>query len=250
MGQFLWFPDGETLLRLLLPDGDPPQDAKEHWAMDLYRATFSPGAVPRWCKRGMVWSSALAWLLLLLLAVFLSLSDVGLCPAGCHDGIWWDALAWAALQLTLSLLLLVEMAILWRGKTPLNPSVRKSAWLAAHPRPAGMLPSAAPSLSGCPPARPLQGATLPWWFWVGRGGVETILRMLVFVGGFLVSIAVVLYVSYATGARLSAQGFWQTLGVWCLLVLVSIAPITLWLYHLDWEHRDRSILLLWAAKQG
>ncbi|MBU2730036.1 hypothetical protein [Acidithiobacillus caldus] len=258
MGQFIWFPDGDALVRLLLADGSPPQSAEERWAMDLYRATFSPDAVPRWIQRALVRTATWEWFLLLVLAVVLSLSDVGLCPS-ILAGLVFPA--WGMLQLLLSFLFLAETILLWRAKTPIGSTTRKLAWLAAHPlRPLRGAPLRLPS-AGLPPARPPAGrnppagrspppARLPWWFWIDRGSAETVLRMLVFLGGFLASVAVVLYVSYASGSRLSVEGFWQILVVWGLVVLESIVPITLWLYYLDWTHRDRSVLLSWARRQG
>jgi len=302
MGQFIWFPDGDALVRLLLADGSPPQSAEEQWAMDLYRATFSHDAVPRWIQRALVRTATWEWFLLLVLAVVLSLSDVGLCPS-ILAGLVFPA--WGILQLLLSFLFLAETILLWRAKTPIGSKTRKLAWLAANPpqvaslesqvqslgcpaggglRPAGgpagsadsraapgnmplagVLQTAGPADGGLRPAggpadsntAPRSGAPrsgagdrLPWWFWVDGDSTETVFRMLVFLGGFLASVAVVLYVSYASGSRLSVQGFWQILVVWGLVVLESIVPITLWLYHLDWSHRDRSVLLSWARRQG
>jgi hypothetical protein len=247
MGQFIWFPDGDALVRLLLADGSPPQSAEERWAMDLYRATFSPDAIPRWLQRALVRTATWEWFLLLVLAVVLSLSDVGLCPS-ILAGLVFPA--WGMLQLLLSFLFLAETILLWRAKTPIGSTTRKRAWLAAHPlRPLRGAPLRGAPLrgAGVPSAAP---AGLPWWFWVDGDSTETVFRMLVFLGGFLASVAVVLYVSYASGSRLSVEGFWQILVVWGLVVLESIVPITLWLYYLDWTHRDRSVLLSWARRQG
>jgi hypothetical protein len=247
MGQFIWFPDGDALVRLLLADGSPPQSAEERWAMDLYRATFSPDAIPRWLQRALVRTATWEWFLLLVLAVVLSLSDVGLCPS-ILAGLVFPA--WGMLQLLLSFLFLAETILLWRAKTPIGSTTRKRAWLAAHPlRPLRGAPLRGAPLrgAGVPSAAP---AGLPWWFWVDGDSTETVFRMLVFLGGFLASVAVVLYVSYASGSRLSVEGFWQILVVWGLVVLESIVPVTLWLYHLDWTHRDRSVLLSWARRQG
>ncbi|MGK9452026.1 hypothetical protein ACSSZE_12350 [Acidithiobacillus caldus] len=242
MGQFIWFPDGDALVRLLLADGSPPQSAEERWAMDLYRATFSPDAVPRWIQRALVRTATWEWFLLLVLAVVLSLSDVGLCPS-ILAGLVFPA--WGILQLLLSFLFLAETILLWRAKTPIGSTTRKLAWLAAHPlRPLRGAPLRGAGVPSAAPAR------LPWWFWVDSDSTETVFRMLVFLGGFLASVAVVLYVSYASGSRLSVEGFWQILVVWGLVVLESIVPVTLWLYHLDWTHRDRSVLLSWARRQG
>ena len=235
MGQFFWFPDGDSLLRLLLKDGDIPKNPEDLWAIGLYQATFSPGVLPLWLKRSMVCLSVLSWLTLFLLSVLAFLSVAGIYP----KGLWpWPgsvaSVIWAISQALLLTAFLWETFCFWKKKVPLDIRLRKAQWLAAHPKPPGNWPA----------------GRFPWWFWLDRDALETVFRAGIFLGGFLASAAVVLYFAYLAKPRvLTASGFWELLLLLVFAVFESVVPLTLWLYHLDWSRRDRTLLLFWASRQ-
>ena len=235
MGQFFWFPDGDSLLRLLLKDADLPKNPQDQWAIDLYRATFSPDVLPRRLRRGMVYLSVLSWLVLFLLSMMASLSVAGLYPKGLGaEWVWFGFVIWAISQALLLSGFLWETFCFWKKKVSLDIRIRKAQWLAAHPKPPGNWPA----------------GRFPWWFWLDRDALETVFRAGIFLGGFLASAGVVLYFAHvANPTVLSASDFWELLVLWWFTVFESVVPLTLWLYHLDWSRRDRTLLLLWASRQ-
>ncbi|WP_248885894.1 hypothetical protein [Acidithiobacillus acidisediminis] len=235
MGQFFWFPDGDSLLRLLLKDADLPKNLQDLWAIDHYRATFSPDVLPLWLKQAMVYLSVFSWLTLLIWTVLASLSVAGLYLKSLGPWPAWVAfVTWAISQALLLTAFLWETFCFWKKKVPLDIRLRKAQWLAAHPKPPGNWPA----------------GRFPWWFWLDRDALETVFRAGIFLGGFLASAAVVLYFAYLAKPRvLTASGFWELLLLLVFAVFESVVPLTLWLYHLDWSRRDRTLLLFWASRQ-
>ncbi|MDD2746392.1 MAG: hypothetical protein WCY91_02135 [Acidithiobacillus sp.] len=236
MGQFIWFPGGESLLGLLVHDAEPPTKANEVWAMDLYQATFSPDCGARWVQSLMVGVSWTSWIFLLVLAMLGTLSVAGLLPK--TPITFWlvisDFLLWTITMALLPILLFVELVLLNRKGVLLNFRSRKARWIDGHPAPKNSWPS----------------GKLPWWFWLDSGGFETLLRMTVFLGGFLASIAAIFYFSHASDPKvITIEGFWSVLSLWVLAIIWLTIPLTIWLSHLDWTHRNRELLLLWAGKQ-
>lgn len=72
----------------------------------------------------------------------------------------------------------------------------------------------------------------------------------VFLGGFLASVAALFYFSHLSAPTIITAGnFWAALSLWVLTIIWLAIPMTLWLSHLDWTHRNREVLLLWASKQ-
>ncbi|WP_437559513.1 hypothetical protein [Acidithiobacillus sulfuriphilus] len=236
VGQFIWFPGGEALLGLLVCDNRPPTSAEEIWAMDLYRATFSPDCGARWVQSLMVAIAWVSWISLLGLALLGTLSIAGLLPktpmmAWIIVGVF---LLWAVTMGVLPILLMLELILLHRKGVSVNLRSRRVGWINAHPAPTGGWPT----------------GKLPWWFWLDSGGLETLLRLTVFLGGFLASVAAIFYFSHASDPKvITVGGFWSILSLWMLAITWLATPITIWLSHLDWTRRDRQLLLLWAGKQ-
>lgn len=236
VGQFIWFPGGEALLGLLVCDNKPPTKVDEIWAVDLYRATFSPDCGARLVRSLMVDIAWASWVFLLELAMLGSLSVANLLPK--TPITFWlvigDFLLWAITMALLPILLIVELALLNQKGVPLDFRSRRTRWIGAHPAPKNGWPS----------------GKLPWWFWLDSGGFETLLRLAVFLGGFLASVAAIFYFSHASDPKvITVGGFWSVLSLWVLAITWLATPITLWLSHLDWTRRDRELLLLWAGKQ-
>lgn len=236
MGQFIWFPDGDKLLELFVRDAEPPNKASEVWAMQLYQETFSPDCGASWVQRLMVYISWASWFFLCALAILASLSVAGLLPKA--PVTFWlvlsDMVLYALAMLFLLLLLFGEMLLLYRKGVPLDFRSRRAQWLCVHPSHSKSWPS----------------GKLPWWFWLDGSASETLLRMMVFLGGFLVSVAALFYFSHLNEPKMvTVENFWDVLFLWTLAIVWLAIPLTIWLSHLDWTHRHRDILLLWASKQ-
>ena len=236
MGQFIWFPGGEALLGLFVHDTQLPTRADEVWAVNLYRETFSPDCGARWVQSLMVNIAWASWAFLLVLTMLGTLSVGGLLPK--TPVMLWivvgDFLLWTITMTLLPLLLIVELMLLNRKGVLLNFRSRRARWISAHPAPKNSYPL----------------GKLPWWFWLDSGGFETLLRLTVFLGGFLTSIAAIFYFSHTSDPKIiTIEGFWSMLWLWTLAITWLTIPLTIWLSHLDWTHRNREILLLWAGKQ-
>lgn len=236
MGRFIWFPDGAGFLELFLRDAAVPSAASEIWAIQCYRETFAPDRGAKWLQRLLVQVSWASWVFLLALAVMGTLSVANLLPkTPLTDWLALGDLLLYAMAMTLLLLLLAtEAALLYRKGVPLRFRSRRAQWIAAHPAPDPV------SSSG----------KLPWWFWLDSGAAETMVRVGVFLGGFLASVAALFYFSHLCAPTIITAGnFWAALSLWVLTIIWLAIPLTLWLSHLDWTHRNREVLLLWASKQ-
>jgi hypothetical protein len=236
MGQFVWFPGGGSLVGLLVHNERPPTQAEEIWAIELYRATFSPDCGARWVQSLMVVIAWISWLALMGLAVLGTLSVGGLLPKG--PVMAWVLMAafliWTVSTIALPILLMVETILLWRQGVSLGFRARRTHWIASHPA----------------PKYHWSTGKMPWWFWLDSGGFETLLRLAVFLGGFLASVAAIFYFSHTSDPKMiTAEGFWNILSLWVIAIIWLAIPITIGLSHLDWTHRDREVLLLWAGKQ-
>ncbi|MBU2788459.1 hypothetical protein HFQ13_09665 [Acidithiobacillus sp. VAN18-1] len=236
MGQFIWFPDGAAFLELFLRNATEPGTATERWAIQCYQETFAPDCGAKWVQRLLVQSSWASWVFLFALAVMATLSVANLLPktplaAGLALG---DLLLYAMAMILLLLLLTAETFLLYSKGVPLSFRSRRAQWLAAHPAPEPV------SSSGM----------LPWWFWLDSGTSETMVRVVVFLGGFLASVAALFYFSHLSAPTIITAGnFWAALSLWILTVTWLPIPLTIWLSHLDWTHRNREVLMLWASKQ-
>lgn len=236
MGQFIWFPDGDKLLALFSTDSPLPCVHNETWAMQLYRETFAPDCGYPWIPRLLVVSSWISWICVLLMAVVISLFIAGLLPkdAATSWALLGDLLLYLVTVLVMLVLVGMETWLLHRKGVSLRFRVRKRQWLASHPAPRSAIPN----------------GRLPWWFWLDSGVSETLFRLAVFLGGFLASIAAILYVSRINSpSMITVVNFWDVMYCWALAVLWLPIPVTIWLSYLDWTYRDLEILLLWAGKQ-
>ncbi|MGE4269151.1 MAG: hypothetical protein AB7E44_02520 [Acidithiobacillus sp.] len=237
MGQFIWFPDGDKLLSLVCKDHHPPASQEEKWATELYRETFAPKTGVRWLATSLVLSGWVSWVCVFLAASLVSLVAANLLPKNAM--IAWclimDSAAYLVSMVAMLFLLALETWLLRRKHIPLRPGVRKKDWLASHPS------SVTAFLKG----------KLPWWFWLDSGLPETLLRFVVFFGGFLASLAAILYMSHVNNPDImTVANFWEVFVSWVLAILCLPLPITIWMSYIDWTHRDREVLLLWAARQG
>lgn len=236
MGQFIWFPDGAAFLELLLRDPAAPSTASENWAIQCYRETFAPDCGAKWLQRLMVQASWASWVLLFVLAVMGTLSVANLLPTAPLTG-WLtlgDLLLYALAMLLLLFMLTAETVLLYRKGVPLGFRARRARWIANHPAP-GAIPSS---------------EKLPWWFWLDSGLSETMLRVGVFLGGFLASVTALFYFSHLSAPTIiTAEKFWAVLSLWVLTTVWLAVPLTMWLSHLDWTHRNRDVLLRWASRQ-
>jgi len=236
IGRFLWFPGGESLLSLLVRDGQPPATPEEIWAMDLYRATFSPDYGAPWVPTSMVVVAWLSWFVLLGLTLVATLAVGGLLPKeSTTASILVTALGiWVLASVALSVISGLEMTFLWKRGIPLRNKHRKTDWIGHHPAPPCSWPT----------------GTLPWWFWLDSRGFETIRHVALFLGGFLATILTAFYMVHVSNPMgIGITGFWNLVTLWTITTLWAVIPITVGLSHLDWSRRDRKLLLFWAAKQ-
>ncbi len=236
VGQFIWFPDGAKFLELLTRDAAPPSKPIEHWAMQLYRETFSPDCGAHWVRNLMVYLSWASWALLCTLALQVTLFAAELLPK--TPGTAWVALSNLLLceiiMMLLPILLMIETLLLHRKGISLRPHSRKAQWMRTHPAPGRL------SSSG----------KLPWWFWLDSSVLETLVRVAVFLGGFLASVAALFFFSHVSAPKMITAGtFWAVLFFWFLAITWLAVSLTIWLSQLDWTHRRREVLILWASKQ-
>ncbi|MBE7562220.1 hypothetical protein H7F10_04445 [Acidithiobacillus sp. HP-6] len=237
MGQFAFFPDGGRLLILLENNASPPSNPMETWAVQMYQETFSPDCGYRWVQKAIAPVAWASWVFLLAISVFFSVFIVGLLPKG--PVVMWSVAGitslWALSVLILLFLLITEMILLWRKGIPLNFRKRKAQWLANNPAPSSQISS---------------DERLPWWFWVDTGVFTTLLRVAVFLGGFFVSLAVVFYVLHVTNpVMITPNRFWLVVYLWGMTVFWFALSLPTWLSHIDWTHRNREILILWAKRR-
>ncbi len=236
MGQFIWFPDGAGFLELLLRDAAVPSTASEIWAIQCYRETFAPDCGAKWLQRLLVQVSWASWVFLFALAVMGTLSVANLLPK--TPLTTWvslgDLLLYGMAMTLLLLLLAAETVLLYRKGVPLDFRSRRAQWIGAHSAPV--------------PVSSL--GKLPWWFWLDSGISETMVRVAVFLGGFLASVAALFYFSHLSAPTIITAGnFWAALSLWVLTIMWLAIPLTIWLSHLDWTHRNREVLMLWASRQ-
>lgn len=236
MAWFTWFPDVDRLCRLALQEVPAPAEPEEIWAMQLYRETFAPDCGARWMQRGVVWLSWLSWLCLLSIAILDALFAAEVLPRFLDASLAALLLLFALGQTFLLLFLGSETVLQVRKGIPLSYRARRDRWLANHPAPEQM-------------AR--RDGRQPWWFWLDSRFADTLIRVLVFLGGFTASVLVALYAFHLEAPGIFTVGrFWNLVFCWILVVLWLPVPLTLWLSSLDWTHRDREVLLLWAEKQA
>lgn len=234
MGQFIWFPDGGKLLALFTTDPSSSVAKRDRWAIDLYRATFAPDTGYRWVPRWQVVSGWVSWGCVLLMAVSVSLLLAGLLPKDVV--VSWSLLGVMLVYLlsmvALLFLLALETWMLQRRGVSLRYRVRKQQWLATHAAPGFVFPS----------------GRLPWWFWLDSGISDSIVRLVVFLGGFVASVAALLYFSRITSPGvMPVRDFWEDFLFWAYAVLWLPIPVTIWLSHLDWARHNREVLLVWAG---
>ncbi|WP_414039370.1 hypothetical protein ACJU26_09080 [Acidithiobacillus sp. M4-SHS-6] len=226
-------PDFGNLCGLFLQENAAPDNYPERWVMQWYRETFAPDCGIPWLPRLLVWSGWASWWSVLALACVGTLFFFGWLP-GFFPVI--GAAALIAVSASLFLLLLgVENWQLHRKGIPLNVQIRRHRWLQSHPVPE--------TFQGSYPKK------LPWWFWLDGGFSNTLTRVLVFIGAFAIPMLVVLCGYRVINPELVTwSSISDALFCWGMVLLWFPVPFSVWLSHLDWTHRDREVLLAWAAR--